>query len=91
MNINETKLAYHLLPLQEVILELTTRCNLRCVFCGGNIDLFDRGPEITLDEFSKLLPQITKFGNPIFSIAAGGETTVSPHWKDCVGLLTDVK
>jgi radical SAM protein with 4Fe4S-binding SPASM domain len=56
--------------LRWVAIELTARCNLRCVHC--RISSADAGAELSADEIRRLLDDVAKIGNPTI-VLSGGE------------------
>src|SRR3990167_9580137 len=55
-----------------VVLELTRRCNLRCVHCRASADRTTFYDELDTEEWFRLLRDITSFSKPII-ILSGGE------------------
>jgi len=56
----------------QAVLELTYRCNLRCVHCYVDVDAND---ELTLDEWKEVIDQFKAAGT-IYLLFTGGEVTV---------------
>ena len=70
------------LPL-SVVLELTYRCNHKCVFCSCPWDApnskYPKGEELSLEEWKRAIDKLYNLGVKSFSIS-GGESTL----KDCM-------
>lgn len=70
---------------QQVLLELTSRCNLRCIYCAvSQPDYKGRDLEITRDE---VVEQIVSLGPSEFQISGHGETTLVPGWVELAQAL----
>ncbi len=70
------------IPL-NVTLELTYRCNNRCVhcYCGLPPDDPARQAELTLDEITDLLDQLRKMGS-LWLLLTGGEALLRPDFTE---------
>lgn len=75
--------------LQSIILETTTRCNLRCVHCAvseennlGNYDARD----LPMELFHKLLPLLQDF-RPMVQLSGHGETLLHPNFMEMLEKL----
>lgn len=47
-------------PLKHLFLELTLRCNLFCIHCGSRCGEFDNPPELSLEQYRKILDDIKR-------------------------------
>ena len=77
-----SKLPSHLLQFSEdkrlvVILNITKRCNLKCVHCyaGSNVSAAER--ELSTGEWLSVLDDLAKFGCPVV-LLSGGEPLLQP-------------
>lgn len=65
-------------------IELTRRCNLRCVHCYNNLPL-EHGPtrraELTCEEHCRILDEITAAGS-LWLLFTGGEIFARPDFRD---------
>src|SRR5262249_5309812 len=78
-------------PLAEIRLDLTTRCNLRCVYCAVSQSTY-QGEDIPLEiakDAVELIGRLTQTKKPVsVHINGHGETTFMNGWVDiCRGLL----
>jgi MoaA/NifB/PqqE/SkfB family radical SAM enzyme len=70
---------------QQVLLELTSRCNLRCIYCAvSQPDYKGSDLQITRDE---VVEQIVSLGPSEFQISGHGETTLVPGWVELAQAL----
>jgi sulfatase maturation enzyme AslB (radical SAM superfamily) len=70
--------------IDRVMLDLTTRCNLRCVYCAVSLPDY-RGMDMNADVLDRALSSITQLrrhSNFIVCISGHGETTMLPNWVD---------
>jgi sulfatase maturation enzyme AslB (radical SAM superfamily) len=76
--------------IERVMLDLTTRCNLRCVYCAVSLPNY-RGIDMEADVVDKALSAIAELARHQtvkVCINGHGETTMLPHWVDvCDRLL----
>ncbi|MEO6708728.1 MAG: radical SAM protein [Planctomycetota bacterium] len=70
-----------------LILELTTRCNLRCVYCAVSQPEYV-GRDLQLDVASTLAA-IRELGVGEVQLSAHGEATLVPGWHDIARALED--
>src|SRR5260370_29161219 len=72
-------------PIREVRLDLTTRCDLRCVYCAVSQPWYD-GADMGTEVLQKAVPAILQIAahNQLeyFSVAGHGETTFMPGWAE---------
>jgi MoaA/NifB/PqqE/SkfB family radical SAM enzyme len=63
-------------------LELTTRCNLRCVYCCRSYETDDKTSNMDFphDLVPKLIEEMLECGLKYLRVSGVGETTVHPHW-----------
>lgn len=81
--------------LEQIHLQITRNCNLRCYFCGqwGKKGFFSdaSGTEMSLDDWKDVIFDIieyrSKTGISPFIMLWGGEPLVSPHFPAIVQLL----
>ena len=76
------RLPAHLLQFAEdkrpvVILNLTRRCNLRCVHCYAAADGGPGENELSTDEWLRVIDELTDFGCPV-ALFSGGEPLILP-------------
>lgn len=70
---------------QQVLLELTSRCNLRCIYCAvSQPDYQGTDLQITREE---IVEQIVSLGPSEFQISGHGETTLVPGWVELAQAL----
>lgn len=78
-------------PPNEIVLDLTRRCNLKCVMCTqirhsedipDHLAWYDPRRELALADWVGLLDQVTSFRPRVH--LTGGEPTVYPHFPDLV-------
>lgn len=73
--------------LQEVVWELTLRCNMACHHCGSNA-LDPRPDELTDDQVLDVARQLASV--PVRNVGlSGGEALLHPKWPAIVRILTD--
>lgn len=68
--------------------ELTLACNLRCKHCGS-IAGKRREAELSLDECLRVADDLVALGCRRVTLI-GGEPTLSPHWREVGGRLTQL-
>lgn len=81
--------------LEQIHLQITRNCNLRCYFCGqwGKRGFFSdaAGEEMTLENWKKVIGDIIRYrdktGISPFIMLWGGEPLVSPYFAAIVQLL----
>ncbi|KAA0577951.1 radical SAM protein [Azospirillum sp. B21] len=75
-------------PLRDVRVDLTTRCNLRCVYCAVS-QPFYKGEDMEPAILNRLVTELPGFvGNAVVAVNGHGETTAMAGWVDfCRGLL----
>ncbi len=76
------KLPSHLLQFSEdkrpvAILNITRRCNLRCVHCYAGSDNSLAPNELSTDEWMKVIDDLAEFGSPV-ALFSGGEPLMQP-------------
>lgn len=62
-------------------LEVTLRCNMRCIHCGSNATSKPRQRELTLDEWKGVVDQLVLLGCEFVALS-GGEPFIYPHWRE---------
>lgn len=81
--------------IEQVHLQITRNCNLRCYFCGqwGKNGFFSdaSGKEMTLADWENVIFQLIRYrektGISPFVMLWGGEPLVSPYFDQIAGLL----
>ncbi len=79
---HSSKLPSHLLQFSEdkrpvVIMNITRRCNLRCVHCYAGSDGSMAPDEMTTPELRRVLDSLAEFGCPV-ALFSGGEPLLHP-------------
>jgi len=76
-------------PLRQVRLELTTRCNLRCVYCPVSLPDY-RGMDLPQAHFDAVLAVIAEAPTDAEVLINGhGETTFHPDWVSLAARLLE--
>jgi len=79
-------------PIREFRLDLTTRCNLRCVYCAVSQPWY-QGQDMAPGVLKKAVPalaQIAAYNNMgTVSVNGHGETTIVEGWTEVVTALID--
>lgn len=77
---------------ESVVLELTYRCNHKCLFCScpwENVsEIYERGKELSLDEWRRAIDILLENGVKIFSIS-GGEAILRSDAGDILSYLRE--
>jgi sulfatase maturation enzyme AslB (radical SAM superfamily) len=77
-------------PIHEIRLDLTMRCNLRCVYCLVSQPWYD-GQDMTSEVLEKAVPGILQIAahNQVgcLNVNGHGETTFIEGWTKVVELL----
>jgi MoaA/NifB/PqqE/SkfB family radical SAM enzyme len=78
-------------PLQQIRLDLTTRCNLRCVYCAVS-QITYRGEDMPMELAHRATDHIAQLGSRnqpyVVDVNGHGETTFMAGWVDvCKSLL----
>jgi len=74
------------IPL-NIDIELTSRCNLKCVFCPHSSNFFDYG-DMNPHMASKIINQVVDYGIPAIKFNLRGEPTLYPKLLDMVSLTS---
>ena len=71
-------------PLRNLFLELTLRCNERCIHCGSRCGEHDDVPELTLGQYRKILDDVKRdFGTKQVELdVTGGEPLLRRDFYD---------
>ena len=70
------------LPLRHLRLELTTKCNLRCVYCAVSQPEYD-GRHMSVETFDQILALLDSVEKDVEILVNGhGETTYHPQWLE---------
>ncbi len=64
-----------------VALEVTLRCNMRCLHCGSEANGDSRKNELSLDEWKGVVDELIQLGCGYFTLS-GGEPFVWEHWRE---------
>lgn len=56
--------------LTRVSINITKKCNLKCLHCLSNFGLVDKG-ELTTKELFNFIDQLKEYGRPILAIGGG--------------------
>ena len=74
-------------PLRNLFLELTLRCNERCIHCGSRCGEHDRVPELSLDQYRRILDDVKRdFGTESLELdITGGEPLLRRDFYDIMG------
>lgn len=74
--------------LDRVILEFTTRCNLRCTYCAVTRP-WNAKRDLDLSDFPALVAEMKELGVHIVQISGAGETTILKGWDEYLTQLLD--
>lgn len=74
--------------LRKVSLEFTTRCNLKCTYCGVTDPAYIK-QDMNLEHFGSLIEQLLELGVKWVQISGAGETTIVKNWDDYLFQLID--
>ncbi|HEX6096789.1 MAG TPA: radical SAM protein [Thermoanaerobaculia bacterium] len=66
-------------PTDYVYIELTTRCNLRCVYCAVSQPGY-RGMDLTIEDGDAFIAEMKRRGVRVVILNGHGETTFVPAW-----------
>ena len=74
-------------PLRNLFLELTLRCNERCIHCGSRCGEHDRVPELSLEQYKTILDDVKRdFGTKQVELdITGGEPLLRRDFFDIMG------
>jgi wyosine [tRNA(Phe)-imidazoG37] synthetase (radical SAM superfamily) len=72
----------------HVHIELTSRCNLRCVYCAVSQPNYS-GEDFQLDNVDDLLREMKSRGVTSVAVNGHGETTFIPRWENTIKLFLD--
>lgn len=80
-----------MLPLLELRLDITKRCNLRCVYCAVSQPGY-QGRDIADHLVEQILPLAREYGERLtVSLNGHGETTYHPKWIGFAKAIQDAK
>lgn len=68
---------YKPFPLRDVYLNMTARCNLRCIYCVNNLRVEERR-ELSFEDYRRVLDEIAAMKPAVEIIITGGEPLTSP-------------
>lgn len=74
------------LPLTSLNIELTHRCNFKCLHCYGSFGGNEDNAYISLKQVEKLIPELNKLGTINISLT-GGECLLNPDFEKIAILL----
>jgi MoaA/NifB/PqqE/SkfB family radical SAM enzyme len=69
-------------------LEMTTRCDLRCVYCAVSQEWY-HGVDMDIGDFDSLVQQLKDRRVKMIAVSGHGETTMIPDWHQKINLLAD--
>lgn len=77
------------LPVPEVLLEFTSRCNFACTYCSS---AFKERPKVdmSLELLRHLAPQLPGLTNKVIRMHVDGEPTLHPHFFEMVQTINQV-
>lgn len=64
-----------------VALEVTLRCNMKCLHCGSSANNLPRDGELTIEQWKDTVDQLVDMGAEYFTLS-GGEPFVWRHWRE---------
>lgn len=73
-----------------VALEVTLRCNMKCLHCGSSADTRARENELNVEQWKDVVDQLCDMGTEYFTLS-GGEPFVWRHWKELSQHIADKK
>lgn len=74
--------------IERFVLELTDRCNLRCIYCHQNLPDFKSERDISDGSFEELLAYVRKYKLPMADLTGAGDLLMAPGWQEkCERLL----
>ena len=77
--------------LQYLFLEITRRCNLRCIHCGSDCSNERRTGELTTDSWIKIIDYVKdRFGTGLTFVLSGGEPLVHPEFFRIAGHIAEI-
>jgi len=71
-------------PLRHLILEPTSRCNLKCRFCNREANLTRPQMHMDMDVYRKVIDEASEIGIHSVSLYALGEPLMHPHIRQMV-------
>ena len=74
--------------MDTVSIEFTTRCNLRCVYCGS-VKSGYKGQDFDLTNFGKIISELKKIRTTTILVNGHGETTIVNNWHTYCDELID--
>lgn len=69
-------------------LEVTLRCNMRCLHCGSSADGKPRTRELSLADWQRVVDELVAQGTEYFTLS-GGEPFVWPEWRELSKYIRD--
>ncbi len=88
----QRKYLYEHPQLQNLFLEVTSRCNARCEHCGSRCDANEQGEEISAEYLKKTLKEISECYDPkkIYLNVTGGEPLLRKDLFDILEYAVDL-
>jgi MoaA/NifB/PqqE/SkfB family radical SAM enzyme len=76
-------------PYLTIRMDITNRCNLKCIMCHFADDAFEQKParNVTADDLRKMLDGLSPFLHTIV-LSCGREPLISPHLPDILSYLS---
>jgi len=80
---DQTLARAHPAGITRCTLELSDRCNLRCIYCHHNFprERFTPGRDLSPEQFAEAVAFLTENRIPQVALTGGGETTVYGDWE----------
>lgn len=73
---------------RDVVIEFTTRCNLRCVYCAVSQPNY-RGADLDTSDLDGLIEGLRRRGAEVVTVSGHGETTILEGWQSSCRKLID--
>lgn len=75
--------------IENAVLEITNRCNLRCPHCASNSGVC-RQNEMTTDEIERVIRELKELGCRVLTLL-GGELILRPDWYEIAQTVKDAR
>jgi radical SAM protein with 4Fe4S-binding SPASM domain len=79
---------YHPGELNQIYIDVTSRCNLRCSYCYAGAELEASAPEPNLVDLTALAEACVRINPKILVVLSGGEPTLRPDLDEIVDIFT---
>lgn len=76
--------------LEDVVAELTSRCNLSCMHCASSCNNQERGSELPVEAWMDIADQLAEMGVKRL-VLSGGEPTIKAGFPRLIGHLNKIK